>query len=123
MRVLRAAYALLRAKGWLPYWVSDSDRFAAVKRGDSRADGLSLASAIQQAGQASIHSYHARKTLERLTSGNLPAWEQHPFRVWREVEQLIFRGIEIAGGTAPRVGNWRVSSGPWKPAAKKAGVR
>lgn len=105
--VLRAAYAILRTKGWLPHYLSETDRFAAIKRGDKRARGYSLVEAIQTAGNAGLSSHYARQTLQRIV-GPVPAWEQHPLRVWREVELLIFRGIELNGETPPRKGGWAV---------------
>lgn len=113
VHVLRAALGLLRNKGWQPHWLSETERHAAIRAGNQRARALSVVSAIQLAGNGSVASYHARQILQKLV-GPIPSWEQHPLRIWREVEQLLLRAIELeTGQTQPR-GNWRVSSGPWK---------
>lgn len=113
VRVLRAALGLLRNRGWQPHWLSETERFAAIKAGNRRARALSLVDAVQIAGNASVASYHARQILQRLV-GAVPAWETHPLRVWREVEQLLLRAIELETGQRPARGNWRVTMGPWK---------
>jgi hypothetical protein len=119
VRVLREAYALLRKHGWFPHYLPESERFAAIRRGDKRARGWTLVEAIQTAGQGSNPAHWARQVVQRIV-GPIPQWEQHPLRVWREVELLIFRAIEVAGGSPPKKGNWTVSSGPWK---SKGGAR
>ncbi len=117
VRVLRAAVALLRKEGWFPHYLPESERFAAIQRGDSRASGITMITAIQEAGGAGIACHHARQELGRLVSGHLSEWEAHPLRLYSEVVGLMSRGMVLAGGESIRSGSWTVSSGPRKAGA------
>lgn len=116
-RVLAAAHGLLKKYGWRPQWISETARLAAVQAGNHRASAFSLVEAIQTASNASIAGHHARQALQRLV-GPVSQWEQNPLRIWRDVEQLLARAIEITGAKPLGRGNWRVGTGPWRRGEK-----
>ncbi len=108
VEVLRGAAGLLQKHGWLGRFVSESDRFAAIRAGKKNARGWSLVDAVQHAGNASISSHHARQVMGRLV-GPVAIWEDHPLRTSEEVFTLINRAIELCGGGAPvKRGGWRI---------------
>lgn len=112
-RAIRAALGLLKKNGWQPHWLPETERVAAVRAGRTRAKALSLTEALQRSSSDLLEAWNARQFVQRLV-GPVPAWEQHPLRIWRDVEAILLRALELAGARPPGRGNWRVTSGPWK---------
>lgn len=96
--VLRAALALLKRCGWqtqVPLFDPGSGRW-------------SLVGAVRECG-STLHAYYATHVIsEVLFDWNLPAWETHPARRFRDVCLALRRAIALAGRHVRR-GGWNVA--------------
>ncbi len=96
--VLRKALALLKRDGWQTQ----------VPLFDPASKRWTLVGAIRQCGDT-LRAYYATQVVsEVLFDWNLPAWEAHPSRRFRDVCLALRRAIALAGRHVRR-GGWLVS--------------
>lgn len=96
--VLRAALALLKRDGWQTQ----------VPLFDPASKRWSLVGAIRECGSTLPAFYATNVVSEVLFEWNLPAWETHPARRFRDVCLALRRAIALAGRHVRR-GGWTVA--------------
>lgn len=104
--VIRRALILLRERGWV------SSHWTRAGR-----PGLSIADALQAAGEAKVECYYAKLLLTTQLGFNYSDWENNGWRTEKEVLDLLWRCVDVAEGRAfssRSRGNWTVTMGPPK---------